>query len=68
MVFTHAKHLHCFLHFKSNSDDRLKKSHIPKSRRVEFLHDGNPTEIEEGLIDAEDEEFFKPSLCSLQKI
>ena len=69
-VFTAVKHLRCFLHFKSNLDNRLKKLRIPKSVRIEFLRDvfGNPTEFEEGLVDAEDEECYEASLCSLQKI
>ena len=69
-VFTAAKHLRCFLHFMSNLDDRLKKLCIPKFVRIEFLCDvlGNPTEFEEGLNDAEDEECYEASLCSLQKI
>ena len=69
-VFTDAKHLRCFLHFKSNLDDRLKMLHIPKSVRIEFLRDvfGNPTDFEEGLVDAEDEDCYEASLCSLKKI
>ena len=69
-VFVSAKHLRCFLHFKSNLDDKLKKLHIPKSVRIEFLRDvfGNPTDLEEGQVDAEDEQCYEASLCSLQKI
>ena len=68
-VFMAAKHLHCFLYFKSNLDDKLKKLHISKSVRIEFLHDvfGNLTDFE-GLVDAEDEECYEASLYSLQKI
>ena len=53
-VFKEAKHLRCFLHFKSNSEDRLKSLHIPKFQHIEFLPDvfGNPTDFE-GLVDAE---------------
>ena len=69
-VFTSAKHLRCFLHYKSNLDDKLKKLHVPKSVRTEFLRDifGNLAELEEGLVDAEDEECYEGSLCSLQNI
>ena len=69
-VFTEAKHLRCFLHFKSNLDDRLKKFHIPLPLRIEFLRDvfGNPADFEEGLVDAEDDDCYEASLCSLQKV
>ena len=69
-VFIAARHLHCFLHFKSNLDDKLKKLCMPKSMCIEFLHDvfGNPTDFEEGLVDVEDEECYEASLCSLQKM
>ena len=70
MVFKEAKHLRCFLHFKSNLEERLKGFHIPKPQRIEFLRDvfGNPAEFEEGLVDAENEECFDASLISLQEI
>ena len=50
-VFNDAIHLRCFLHFKGNLDDKLKKLGIPKTHRIEFLRDvfGNPTALEEGL-------------------
>ena len=69
-VFTRAKHLRCFLHFKSNLEDRLKKLSLPKSVRIKFLHYvfGNPTEFEEGLVDAKDEDCYEASLCSLQRL
>ena len=69
-VFTRAKHLRCFLHFKNNLEDRLKKLSLTKSVRNEFLGDvfGNPTEFEEGLVDAEDEDCYEASLCSLQRV
>ena len=70
MVFKEAKHLHCFLHFKSNLEDRLKSLHIPKSQCIEFLRDvfGNLAEFEDGLVDTENEECFDASLISLQEI
>ena len=69
-VFTMAKHLRCFLHFKTNLDDRLKKFCVPQPLRIEFLRDvfGNPSELEEGLVDAEDDDCYEASLCSLQKV
>ena len=47
-VFSGAKHLRCFLHFKSNLDDRLEKMHIPKSVRIKFHRDvfGNPADLQ----------------------
>jgi transposase-like protein len=67
MVFKEAKHLRCFLHFKSNLEDRLKSLNIPKFQRVEFLRDvfGKPAEFE-GLVDAENEECFDAPLINLQ--
>lgn len=69
-MFTKAYHLRCFLHFKSNLDDRLKKFNIPQPLRIEFLRNvfGNPTDFEEGLVVAEDDDCYGASLCSLQKV
>ena len=69
-VFKDAKHWRCFLHCKSNLDDKLKKLHVLKSVRTEFFRDifGNPADLEEGLVDAEDEEYYEASLCSLHEI
>ena len=70
MVFKEAKHLRCFLCFKSNLDERFKCFHIPKRQCIEFLRDvfENPAEFKEGLVDAENEECLDASLISLQEI
>ena len=69
-VFHKAQHLRGFLHFKGNLDDKLKKLGVVKSQRIEILRDvfGNPALLEDGLVDAEDEDSFEASLCSLQTV
>ena len=66
-VFPPAGHLHCFLHFRENLEDHLRKLHIPPSCASSFLHDilGNPAQLELGLVDAksEDEVDAIPQRC-----
>ena len=69
-VFENAFHLRCFLHFKGNLESRLREYGIPKHMQVEFLRDifGDPTNAEDGLIDAECDNDFEGILLSLEKI
>ena len=67
-VFNKAIHLHCFLHFRGNLDAKLKECNIPKPIRIEFLRDvfGNPSSLEEGLVDVDDA--HEASISSLKEI
>lgn len=69
-VFPKATHLRCFLHFRGNLDAKLKEFGIPKSHRIEFLHDvfGNPGSLEDGLVDVDDDDTFEASVCSLKTL
>ena len=69
-VFTSALHVRCFLHFRGNLEAKLSSLGIPKEDRIEFLHDvfGNPSKLEEGLVDAADEQEFETTLSEFQKI
>ena len=69
-VFTQAQSLRCFLHFKSNLDEKLRKLTVPRFVRVDILRDvfGNPEEFEEGLVDVEDEQCLQASLLSLKDV
>ena len=67
-VFNEAIHLRCFLHFRGNLDARLKEFNIPKSIRIEFLRDvfGNPSQLEGGLVDVDNEDMYEASVSSLK--
>jgi len=69
-VFEKSVHLRCFLHFKGNLESRLREYGIPKHMQVEFLRDifGDPTNAEDGLVDAECDDDFEGILLSLEKI
>ena len=56
-AFSGAVHLRCFLHFRGNIEEKLRKLRIPSVAAKAFVHDilGNPTELELGLVDADDE-------------
>ena len=67
-VFPLAVHLHCFLHFGENLEDKLRKLHIPPLSASSFLHDipGNPAQLELGLVDAKSEDEVDAMLSSLK--
>ena len=69
-VFNKAVHLRCFLHFKGNLESRLREYRIPKHLQVEFLRDvfGDPTNAQDGLVDAKSDEDFEGILSSLKVI
>lgn len=69
-VFFSALHVRCFLHFRGNVDAKLGSLGVPKEVRLEFLHDlfGNPKNMEEGLVDAADEQEFESSLSKFQPV
>ena len=69
-VFSKATHLRCFLHFRGNLDSKLKEYNIPKSLRIEFLRDvfGNPSSLEDGLVDVDDDEMYEATVSSLKEI
>lgn len=69
-VFSSALHVRCFLHFRGNLDAKLKSLGIAKKEIIEFLHDifGNPNNLEEGLVDAANEEEFEKTLSEFHEI
>lgn len=69
-MFSKAVHLHCFLHFKGNIESRLREYSIPKHLQVEFLREifGDPTNVQDGMVDAKSDEDFEGIMSSLQTI
>ena len=69
-VFSNPLHIRCFLHFRGNLDAKLGSFGVPKTVRIEFLRDvfGNPSGMEEGLVDAASEHEFEVMLSSLQQL
>ena len=69
-MFTEAVHLRCFLHFRGNLDAKLKEFGIPKNLRIDFLRDvfGNPGGLEDGLVNFDDCDMYKASVCSLNNL
>ena len=69
-MFGKAVHLRCFLHFKGNLESRLREYNIPKHLQVEFLRDifGDPTNAQDGLVDAKSDEDFEGIMLSLQLV
>ena len=59
--FRFATHLRCFLHFRGNVESKLADLGISKPNAQEFLRDifGNPTLLEEGLVNADSAELDK---------
>lgn len=69
-VFNMAVHLRCFLHFKGNLESRLQEYRFPKHLQVEFLRDvfGDPTNAQDGLVDAKSDTDFEGILSRLEAI
>ena len=69
-AFSGAVHLRCFLHFRGNIEEKLRKLRIPSVAAKAFVHDilGNPTELELGLVDADDEIELDSMLDSLKAV
>lgn len=69
-VFNSPLHIRCFLHFRGNLEAKLGSLGLPKQERIEFLRDvfGNPSDMEEGLVDAASEQEFEAMLSSLQQL
>ena len=67
-VFPHAIHLRCFLHFRGNIEAKLRQLNLPQSVAKEFIYDifGNVSQLQQGLVDAEDETKLDSMLTSFQ--
>ena len=70
IVFDQAINLRYILHFRGNLDSKLKKFHVSKHERTEFLRDvfGNPSELQIGIVDADTDEEFGVLIESLKKV
>ena len=68
VVFNNPLHVRCFLHFRGNLEAKLKELKISKQARVEYLRDvfGNPSGMEEGLVDSSDEQELEKSIENLK--
>ena len=69
-VFPIANHLRCFLHFRGNIEKKLHELRFPAEIALKFVHDilGNPLHLEEGLVDAHDEDELDGMITSLQDV
>ena len=69
-VFQRAIHLRCFLHLRGNLEARLREYGIPKHIQVEFIRDvfGNPSQLEDGIVDANSTAEYEAMIQSLQVI
>ena len=63
-VFPHAIHLRCLLHFRGNIEEKLRQLNLPQSVLKEIVYDvlGNPSQLQRGLVDAENESEFDSML------
>lgn len=67
--FPSAQHLRCFLHFRQNVDRKLRELNIPKHVALEIAKDimGCPTQLQHGLVDAENETVMDRVLARFEK-
>ena len=67
-AFPDALHVRCFLHFKGNVEQKLRNFRIPVTVAKEIVRDilGNPSQLETGLVDAEDESELDATITSLE--
>ena len=69
--FPYAIHLRCWLHFKDNLKYKLEHDlQLPRHLAQEFIADilGRASNLETGLVDADDEETYTAQLTSLQTV
>ena len=69
--FSLAVHVRCWLHFKENLKRKLEHDmKLPRHVAQEFISDilGNASQLEKGLVDADDEDAFEAQLKSLQEV
>jgi len=69
--FPKAVHLRCWLHFKGNLINKLICDlRLPKNVAQQFISDvmGSPSNLEYGLLDAEDEKMFYAQLHSVEEV
>ena len=66
--FPNAQHLRCFLHFHQNIEHKLKELNVPKPVALEIIKDimGSPTQLQRGIVDAEDETKMDAMLLRLK--
>ena len=67
-VFSNAVHLRCFLHFRENIERKLRELEVPSDVIKEVIKDifGNPSKLEQGLVDAKDEEELRAMVGELE--
>ena len=73
-TFPNAQHVHCFLHFKGNIEQKLRELNVPSSVAAEIAKNimENPSHLQRGLVDAESPEKLEEcltsfSVCELEK-
>lgn len=66
--FPKAQHVRCFLHFRQNIECKLRELNIPKAVALEIVKDimGCPTQLQRGLLDAENEEEMDEMLTGFE--
>ena len=69
-VFRRAIHLRCFLHLRGDLEAKLRDYGILKHIQIEFIRDifGNPTQLEDGIVDANSTAEYEAMVQSLQII